>query len=181
MKHNAIILIGFKHVGKSVIGAELATRLTLPFVDLDNAIESAFENTHQQIYSCRHIMEKYGQPYFRQLEKQTLAHIIQSVPSVISLGGGTPMLQDNQTLIRPHVCIHITAPRKVVFERIMQRGKPTFFPADMPPLQAFNRLWDERETVYNELADFAINNNDSITSGVNQIIQYLKMQQFKSN
>lgn len=170
---NSILLIGFKHVGKSVIGRELAFRLGWPFIDLDKAIERAFENKYQEKCSCRQIMEKRGQSYFRNLEKKVLVQAIQSTPSVISLGGGTPMDEENQKLIKCHKVIHITAPRETVFKRIMSEGRPAFFSVEEPPLEAFNRLWDEREKIYQKLTGFSVNNNGSVVSGVAQILQHI--------
>src|SRR3990167_10617486 len=144
----SIIFIGFKHVGKSVIGNALALRLAKPFIDLDEEIERVFENEYQEKRSCRQIMTMYGQSYFRDLEKKVLAQIIQSRPSVIALGGGTPMDKENQELIREHTVVHVLAPRGVVFERIMVQGRPAFFSAEEPLIESFNRLWNEREAVY---------------------------------
>ena len=170
---NSIILIGFKHVGKSVIGSELASRLGLPFIDLDKEIERAFEREYQEKCSCRQIMEKQGELFFRNLERNSLAQMLQSKPSIISLGGGTPINEENQQLIKPHTVIHITAKREVVFERIMIRGRPAFLSVEESPLVALNRLWDERIKIYKKLTNLSINNDGSVSSAVDQIIQHL--------
>lgn len=171
----SIIFIGFKHVGKSVIGNALALRLAKPFIDLDEEIERVFENEYQEKRSCRQIMTMHGPSYFRDLEKKVLAQIIQSRPSVIALGGGTPMDFDNQELIRDHTVVHVLAPRGVVFERIMVQGRPAFFSAEEPPLESFNRLWNEREAVYKKLASYSIDNNGLVVSGVEQVLQHLHL------
>lgn len=170
---NSIILIGFKHVGKTVIGRELASQLKLPFIDLDEEIERLFANEHKEKMTCRQIMNVYGQSYFRNIEKRSLAHISQSTSSVVSVGGGTPVDKENQQLIKNSTIIHIEAPRGVVFERIMIQGRPAFFSAEESPLASFNRLWNERDKIYKKLANFTIENDGLIASAVERILKNL--------
>ena len=98
--HKHLVLIGFKHVGKSAIGKFLAHTLNIPFNDLDIKIEHLFEEQFKQNLNCRDIMKNYGENFFREIETQALFSIIQNKPSVISLGGGTPLIKQNQNLIR---------------------------------------------------------------------------------
>ena len=55
-----ISLIGFKHVGKSVIGANLAKALGMPFIDTDQQIETYHQHKFNQDLNCRQIVEFYG-------------------------------------------------------------------------------------------------------------------------
>ena len=52
--HNHIVLIGFKHVGKSIIGENLARRLNSHFIDLDHQIELLYENKFNKKYTEYH-------------------------------------------------------------------------------------------------------------------------------
>jgi shikimate kinase len=165
-----IILIGFKSVGKSAIGKELSLRLHKSFIDLDHKIESLYEiETHKKL-PCRQIMLQHGQDYFRNLENRALHDIISSKPMIISLGGGTPLNEENQKLIQGNLIIHITASRSITFERIMTKGRPAFFSPDENPLDTFNRLWDERKIVYEKLAILSVDNCGSIKQAVDQIL-----------
>lgn len=168
-----IILIGFKHVGKSVIGRSLALRMGRMHLDLDHEIERLYETQFQNKLSCREIVAQEGEKFFRNLEHQALEEALKTKPCVISVGGGTPMLEENRGLIKTHCVIYITAPPKQVFERIMRKGRPSFFPADEDPLATFNRLWLEREKVYKQLATFTVNNRKSISCTMEQLIRYL--------
>jgi shikimate kinase len=163
------ILIGFKHVGKSVIGDKLAHRLHLPFVDLDRVIE----NIKQNKLTCRQLMQIHGQTYFRALEKQALTQVINGDPAVIALGGGALIDTENQAMIKNHTVVHVTANRHTVFDRIMQQGQPAFFSPDTPPLDSFHQLWNEREPIYKKLAHFTIENDDLIEQSVDQIVSLL--------
>lgn len=172
---NPIIFIGFKHVGKTVIGRELARQLNVPFIDLDEEIERIFDHENKKKMTCRQIMNEYGQSYFRNLEKRSLKHIAQSPPSVIALGGGTPLDIENQGLIKHGTVIHLEAPPDVVFERIMLHGRPAFFVAEESPRDSFNRLWHERDEIYKKLAHFSIENNGLIDSVVERILKNLRI------
>lgn len=168
-----IILIGFKSVGKSAIGKELAAKLHKSFIDLDQKMEYLFEKQMHNKLSCRQIMLQHGQEYFRKLENNALQDIINVKPSIISLGGGTPLNEENQKLIQGNVIVHIVAPQSITFERIMMKGRPAFFSPDENPLETFNRLWDERKKIYEKLAILTVENSGSIKQSVDQIlVQY---------
>ena len=167
-----IILIGFKNVGKSSIGLELARQIQSSFIDLDEAIETAYATEQADNLSCREIMQTHGEVYFRELEKNVFARTIQEKPAVLSLGGGTVIDSDNQTLLEGHVVIHITAPYDLVFERIMSKGLPLFFPADESPHTSFYLLWEQRDAVYKQLATFSIYNGSTILNAVEKILNH---------
>jgi shikimate kinase len=162
-----IFLIGFKHVGKSFIGKALAKQLNEKFIDLDQEIEIL------QKMKCRQIMQEQGEVFFRELENLALAQIVQQKPAIIALGGGTPLLEKNQELLRRHLIIQITASPEVVFERIMRNGRPAFFSDTEDPWLTFNNLWNERDKIYQELMDFSVENNKTVEMTVAKIVEKL--------
>jgi shikimate kinase len=81
-------------VGKSAVGRKLARRLKRRFVDLDRAIEKC------EGLKVREIFENKGEPYFRQLEKQVLAQVLQGDGQVIATGGGVVLYEDNLRLLQ---------------------------------------------------------------------------------
>ncbi len=173
--NNPIILIGFKHVGKTTIGRHLAKALNKRFIDLDREVEMLHKKYFLEIFSCREIMQSHGEHYYRQLESEAL-HLALKLPAcVISLGGGTTISQSNQDLLKPYRLLHIVAPRGIVFERIMIEGRPSFFDANEDCYTSFSRLWDERSETYRKLAAFTINNNHSIDHAVNEALFHLQM------
>lgn len=172
-----IILIGFKNVGKSSIGLELARQMQCSFIDLDEAIEARYATEHGEKRNCREIARTHGEAYFRECEKELLAQIIEEQPAVLSLGGGTVMDGDNQALLKGHTVIHITAPYDLVFERIMSNGTPSFFPADESPRVTFHIFWEERNVVYTELATFSVYNGSTVLAAVEKILNHDKMRE----
>lgn len=173
--HNHIVLIGFKHTGKSVIGKNLAKALHVSFIDLDLEIENLYEKRNGIKLTCRQIMQQNGEKYFRLLELNTLSKIADYKPSIISVGGGTPLHAENQRIIKSCIIIQITAPRGIVFERILMSGQPAFFNPEVTLLESFNQLWDEREKVYEHVKDFSIENNGTVDNAANKIIAKLNL------
>lgn len=79
-----IFLIGFMGSGKSTVGALLAERLNLPFIDSDKEIEQAAGK------SITAIFEQDGEGAFRTLEMNFLRRLESEKQSVIAVGGGLP-------------------------------------------------------------------------------------------
>jgi shikimate kinase len=68
--------------GKSTVGAILARRLDLPFVDTDERIEASFGMRIAQIFL------EHGEASFRAAERALILRLASEEPSVIALGGG---------------------------------------------------------------------------------------------
>lgn len=174
MQH--IIVIGFKNAGKSTIGQALARELKRTFIDLDDLIreEHARRTGKNDRLSCREIMRQHGEEHFRVLEHEVLEGILKTPdPLVLAVGGGTPMMPDNRGMLEKHVVIQVSAPKSIVFERIMINGKPAFFPKNEEPFYSFQKLWNEREPVFSELADITVQNTGSVDEAVREILKKL--------
>ncbi|MBT3539287.1 hypothetical protein HOF40_02385 [Candidatus Parcubacteria bacterium] len=168
MKH--IILIGFKHTGKSAVGAELAVELGKEHVDIDAIAEQRHKERHEEELNSRQIVQKHGLDHFRGLEKEVLREIMESNDSqIISLGGGTIVDEENRDMIKGHTIVHVTAPRSIVYERIMVNGKPAFFPDGENSFTTFKNIWNEREPQYEAVSSMTVNNDNSLESAVKEI------------
>lgn len=141
-----IILFGFKHVGKTFFGKQLASRRASPFIDTDDLIVAASP-------PCRSIKEVYqslGAHAFRALE----ARIIQSLPAgnaVIALGAGA-ILNPASLRYLQNTCklVYLAASFATLRDRILQRGLPAFVnPED--PVSSLQRLYDERLPLYEKI------------------------------
>jgi shikimate kinase / 3-dehydroquinate synthase len=85
-----IFLYGPPGTGKSTVGKKLAASLNLPFIDLDRVIEMKAGIPISQI------MEQQGEPAFRDLESQALQNLGHEHESVVALGGGTLLRDENR-------------------------------------------------------------------------------------
>jgi shikimate kinase len=86
MDKKHIFLIGFMGSGKSTVGAILAERLNLPFIDSDAAIE---EKTGKRIHE---LFSEEGEAAFRKYEMDFLDELKTTDQSVIAVGGGLPAI-----------------------------------------------------------------------------------------
>ena len=108
---DVIVLTGFMGAGKSTVGRLLASRLDWPFVDSDDAIESASGLTIAEIFTQR------GEPWFRELEHQTIRQLVESERLVLALGGGA--IEDQRTR---DLLLNTTGTRLIHLEASLQTG-----------------------------------------------------------
>lgn len=171
-----LILIGFKHAGKTSLGENLSQRLGRPFVDLDNEILLKHAKNCSKEKTCREILNKHGEDFFRGLENTALEELLRSKkPTILALGGGTPLMEQNQKLLKDLQIVHVTAPRSVIFERIMINGKPAFFPEDEDAFDHFKKLWNKRLPVFEQLAKITVNNQSSIEVLADEVLNRLEL------
>lgn len=173
-----LILIGFKHAGKTLLGESLSTRLNRPFVDLDTELIRLHTEQCGQEQSCREILQHHGEEFFRELESEALKKILaEETPLILALGGGTPLMERNQALLRGQQIVHVTAPRSIVFERIMINGKPAFFSQEKDAFDQFQELWAQRIPIFEQLAKITVKNEGSIDSLTEEVLTNLKLTQ----
>ncbi len=83
MQITNLVLCGFMGSGKSRLGRYLASKLQIKFEDLDECIQ------HEIQLSIPQIFEKFGQDYFRSLEREMIQRKVLDKNRVLSLGGGS--------------------------------------------------------------------------------------------
>ncbi|PIR21030.1 MAG: hypothetical protein COV45_02550 [Deltaproteobacteria bacterium CG11_big_fil_rev_8_21_14_0_20_47_16] len=174
MSDRHIILVGFKHVGKTAIGRALADKQDIPFYELDAWVEDLNHQRTGKKQSCREIVASQGEAVFRALETQALEAILHAPEGVIDLGGGAPMTTENQKMISGHHVVHISAPEEVVFARVSEKKWPQIFAGAKPSRALFQSLWQDRKVVYEHLAMVTIMNDDLIDTAVQKIMEHLK-------
>ena len=111
-----IILLGYMGCGKSTIAKLLANSTSFSYLDLDEIIEKN-ENA-----SVKNIFSEKGEIYFRKLEHQILAALIQNQDSfVLSLGGGTPCYSNNHEFLNADhvISIYLNASVDTLYERLL--------------------------------------------------------------
>jgi shikimate kinase len=138
-----VYLVGMPGSGKSTVGPELARRLGVPFVELDERIERAAGS------SVREIFEREGEARFRELEAAALVEVASHDPSVVSCGGGVVLEPANRVGLRATgEVVFLSVPLDVLAERV----RPG---ADRPLIRSegdLERLFRDREPLYREFA-----------------------------
>jgi shikimate kinase len=161
-----ILLIGPPGAGKSTVGVALANELGVPFVDTDQVIEKETGKTITDIFVVD------GESHFRALEVEVLKTVLTLENAVISLGGGAPMSDEAQQLIKNSnshtvfldVSLATAAPR-VGFNR----DRPLLLGNPRAQWQA---LSDKRRPIYEMLADDCIKVDDM---SVDQVVVNIKV------
>ncbi|MEO0602127.1 MAG: shikimate kinase [Myxococcota bacterium] len=141
---STIVLTGFMGAGKTTVGACLAQRLGLPFVDLDRTIEAA----HGPIAA---IFEAHGETAFRVIERDALAEQLALPPRVLATGGGAVLDPDSQTRLTDASRVWLRASWETIAARLVATGP------DRPLWDASARArFAAREPVYLANADHVI-------------------------
>ncbi|MBA7647470.1 Shikimate kinase 1 [subsurface metagenome] len=167
-----IVLTGFMGVGKNAIGKRLAQELNLEFVDTDDII------VKEEGITISKIFKRFGEKYFRKLEKRVVKRIIQGENQVISTGGGVILDRENiSNLKRNGVIVCLWASPEVIRERTEKE-------AHRPLLKNVNRekrikeLLDYRKPFYEKSADYIVDTSHlSVEKAVEKILKYLRFKQ----
>lgn len=165
-KARHILLMGFKHVGKSSIGRALSSCLKRPFYELDELTEGQYFQKTGLHKTCRQIVADEGEGFFSTIESAALSEALKQPAGVIALGGGTPMPDQNRPLICSQVPVHITAPQELVRTRVTAAG--------WPMAARFDEIWQIRDPVYRQLAQFTIENTGTIEDAVKLLVPVVK-------
>ncbi|ASS89078.1 MULTISPECIES: shikimate kinase [Aeribacillus] len=89
LREKNIVLIGFMGVGKTTIGQLVAKKLYRDFIDVDQEIEK------KQNMPISLIFQKFGEDYFRKIEKEYIVDICTNTRlKVVSLGGGAYLQEE---------------------------------------------------------------------------------------
>lgn len=168
-----IVLIGFRGTGKTTIGKKLAARLGWEFADSDDLIEERGKR------SIREIFEKEGEPYFRKVEKETIAELAKRDSLVIAAGGGAVLDADNvRNLKQNGKLVLLTADAGTIHRRISgaKRSKlqrPALTSLDERP--EIEHLLAKRKPYYESAADLIVeSDSNSVSKVVEEILGYVR-------
>lgn len=110
-----IVITGFMGCGKSRVAREVARRLDVVMVDLDDRITQSTGRSPAQL-----IVEE-GEATFRAVESEILREVLQNGDAkVIALGGGAWIQETNRRLIDEYSCtsVWLDVPFEVCWSRI---------------------------------------------------------------
>ncbi len=149
-----VFLTGNMGAGKSAVGSRLARRLGCPFYDLDTLIETAVGTSIARIFAER------GEAGFRQLEREQLRRVVQQPPGIVATGGGIVLDASNRALMRQHGWIfYLQARPETLVQRIRDPRTRPLLQSAPTPLQALQRIAEQREPLYQE-ADWVVPTDD---------------------
>lgn len=158
-----VILVGFRGVGKSSVGRELARILGWDFYDSDAELaEELRENLAD-------FAARSGEQAFREREQAVITRLLKSDSgrgAVFALGGGC--LESDRgfhavaTFLRERpedaIAVWIQAPLPEILERLTKFNAESRVASVTDP-EELARLYEKREPRYRELAAFALQNS----------------------
>ena len=172
---NNIILTGFMGTGKSSVGEKLANCLSFNYVDTDCII---VEKTGLSIAV---IFQRFGEKYFRNLEKDVIASLISKERHVISVGGGAVVNSGNLSLLKRCgfvICLK-ASPEKIVSRLKGDSSRPVL--SGDSSLENIKSILKEREEYYIK-ADESIDTSDKkVDEVVAEIMSMIDKKRFSSD
>lgn len=165
MSARAIVLIGPMGAGKTSVGRRVARALEVPFADTDKLVV----RDHGPIPE---LFARHGEGYFRALERDAVAEALER-GGVVALGGGAVLDAGTRDRLRVHRVVLLTVAPHVVGSRLGGGDRPLLHGED--PVQRWNRIYDERRPVYEEVADLALDTSTGpMADVVDRIVAWVR-------
>ena len=166
-------LVGMPGSGKSTVGRQLARRLGVPFIDLDQELEVFLGSTIKQYF------EEQGEENFRLREAQLLAEVTaRPGDMILSTGGGAVLREENRLNLKAHggSVMYLRASPDEIYKRIRHDKTRPLLQVDNP-LQRLRDLYATRDPLYRDSAHYVIETGrPTVHTLVNMIVMQLEME-----
>ena len=143
MKKN-LVLTGMMGVGKTTIGRNIAKKLGLKFIDIDEVIETREKSTIKDIFKLK------GEQYFRKIEKKITFEFLKKRNLVIALGGGAFINRSiRKEAKNSTISFWLDVNTKFLLQRLKKiRKRPLLNRNNLE--ETVNKIYSERKKIYNE-------------------------------
>lgn len=143
-----LVLIGVPGAGKSTVGREVALRLGREFIDIDDVIVERAGKPISDIFTDD------GEPAFRALEEDVIAHVLEEGDSVVALGGGALGSPATRERVKGHTVVWLQADLPHAVARVgLNRNRPLLLGNVRGQLAD---LMQRREPVYRDAATVTV-------------------------
>ena len=169
-RHRRIALIGLRGAGKSSLGAALAERLEMPFLELDRLIEQESGLTLSLLF------EFHGQGGFRKLERQCLEDAIQRYACFVMATGGSLVSEPGtfERLLSTCFTVWLKASPEEHMQRVIAQGDMRPMSDHRDAMSDLKRILSEREALYAK-ADIQIDTaGRTVGESLEMLIQALR-------
>ncbi len=167
-KFKNIYLIGLMGSGKTTLGKILSKKLDKHFYDSDQVIEEKLGVNVPMIF------EYEGEAGFRQREKDILKELVSKQNIVLATGGGIILSESNRDLLAKNgIVIYLKSNQKDLVLRMKNdKTRPLLKNGNVELI--IKKLCQEREPLYEEIADFkVVTKNKRIYEVVNEIVRII--------
>lgn len=143
-RRGRIALIGLRGAGKSTLGAMLAGRLEVPFLELDRLIEQ------ESGVSLSAIFDLYGQSGFRRLERRCLDQVIERHPRFVLATGGSLVSEPAtfERLLTMCFTVWLKATPEEHMQRVIAQGDMRPMADNRESMSDLKRILEVREPLY---------------------------------
>jgi XRE family aerobic/anaerobic benzoate catabolism transcriptional regulator len=145
-RHDRIALIGMRGAGKSTLGALLAKRLDVPFLELDRLIEEESGVTLSAIFDL------YGQSGFRRLERQCLDQVLERRGRFVLSTGGSLVSEPAtfQRLLTTCFTVWLRTSLEEYMQRVIAQGDMRPMADNREAMADLERILLAREPLYSK-------------------------------
>lgn len=164
-----IFLVGPMGAGKSTIGRHLAQQLHMEFYDSDTEIE---ERTGADI---SWVFDVEGEEGFRLREEKVINDLTEKQGIVLATGGGSISSKESRNRLSARgIVVYLETTIEKQLARTQRDKKRPLLQTEQPR-EVLEALAQERNPLYEEIADFVVRTDDQSAKVVaNQIIELLE-------
>lgn len=144
-----MVLVGPPGAGKSTVGALLARRLGVGFLDVDAEIEAAQGRSIGDIFTTE------GEDHFRALERAAVTRALAEHDGVVALGGGAVLAEETRRRLAGHRVVFLSVGAAEGVRRTgLSRARPLL--AGVNPRATFTALLADRLPLYRRVATLEV-------------------------
>jgi XRE family aerobic/anaerobic benzoate catabolism transcriptional regulator len=148
LRRKRIALIGLRGGGKSTLGALLAERLDVPFIELDREIERRSGATLSELF------EMFGQETFRRAEREALDDVLRQHQQFVIATSGSIVTEPGtlELLLSSCFTVWVRADPEEHMKRVMAQGDMRPMAKSARAMEDLNSILKSREPLYAKAA-----------------------------
>ena len=139
-----IALLGVRGAGKSAVGAALAKKLGVAFVELDQEVEKEAGAKLGEVFAM------YGQDAYRRFERRALERVLKEHERAVLAVGGSLVTDaaTYQLLLARCLCVWLKTSPEEHMSRVIAQGDMRPFKGRSAALGEIKKLLEDREKLY---------------------------------
>ncbi|MCT7653814.1 shikimate kinase AroK [Oceanimonas sp. NS1] len=164
-----IFLVGPMGAGKSTIGKYLAQQLHMEFYDSDQEIERRTGADISWVFDVE------GEEGFRQREEKVINELSEMQGIVLATGGGSIKSRESRNRLSARgIVVYLETTVDKQLARVQKDKRRPLLQTEEAPRNVLERLADERNELYLEVADYVVRTDEQSAKLVaNQIVELI--------
>ena len=174
LRAHRICLIGLRGAGKSTLGADLGSTLSIPFVELNRDIEE------QAGMPVSEVMALYGQDGYRKLEAQAIDRIIATHDTmVLAVAGGiVAELETYKRLLNHFHTIWLKASPEEHMSRVRAQGDERPMAGNPEAMDQLRSILRSREALYDKALAHLDTSGKTEKASLKELLSLVKERSF---